>query len=155
MSGSKVNRKERSHPFLFVCLFCFTLQNKLIAEHLVPSCQCHVWSRETGQGSRSWRWYQYLFLSFFLSFFLFRFHAMVLFFSWKLLLFFHVSEFSGIFRDAPCSGFYRRPIKLFFISLITSNIVRRFDLSRTQNFRRNIAYLILLVLKVFFSKIIK
>ena len=32
-----------------ICLFvsfccCFTLQNKSIAEHLVPSCQCHVWS---------------------------------------------------------------------------------------------------------------
>ena len=38
VSSSKVNRKDTSCPFFFVCLFCFTLQNKLIAEHLVPSC---------------------------------------------------------------------------------------------------------------------
>ena len=38
--------------------------------------------------------------------------------------------------------------KLFLISLITSNIVRQFDLSRTQNFQRIIARLILLVFKI-------
>ena len=52
-----MNRKERSRSFVFLCLFCFTLQNKLIAKHLVPSCQCHVWSRETGRESRSRRWF--------------------------------------------------------------------------------------------------
>ena len=31
------------------------------------------------------------------------------FFSWKLLLFFHVPGCSGMFRNVPCSGFYRRP----------------------------------------------
>ena len=104
--------------------------------------------------------------SFLLSFFIFRFYVM---FFWLILIFisllFYLFNFfmkitfiffmfrdfsgcSGMFRNAPCSGFYRRPIKLFSISFITSNIVRRFDLSRTQNFRRIIACLILLVLKV-------
>ena len=36
------------------------------------------------------------------------------FFSWKLFLFFHVPECSGMFRNVPCSRFYRRPtIRLF------------------------------------------
>ena len=47
VSGSKVNRKERSRPSLFVCLFvfCSTLVNisSCISEDLVPSCQCPVW----------------------------------------------------------------------------------------------------------------
>ena len=44
VSGSKVNRKERSRPSLFVCLFlCSALLNISISEHLVPSCHCHVW----------------------------------------------------------------------------------------------------------------
>ena len=45
MSGSKVNRKERSRPSLFNCVFCSTLLNisSCISEHLVPSCQCPVW----------------------------------------------------------------------------------------------------------------
>ena len=91
--------------------------------------------------------------SFFLSFFLsFSFSCYGVTFFMKITFIFSCY---GIFRNVPCSGFYRRPIKLFFVSLIISNIVRRFDLSRTQNFRRNIAYLILLVLKVLFSKIIK
>ena len=43
VSGSKVNRKERSRPFcLFV--FLFHLAKYIIfSEHLVPSCQCPVW----------------------------------------------------------------------------------------------------------------
>ena len=52
LSWSKVDRKERRCPFLFVCLFaCFTLQNKSTAEHLVPSCQCHVWSLKQAEES--------------------------------------------------------------------------------------------------------
>ena len=45
MSGSKVNRKERSRPSLFNCVFCSTLLNisSCISEHLVPSCQCPLW----------------------------------------------------------------------------------------------------------------
>ena len=105
--------------------------------------------------------------SFLLSFFIFRFYVMFFlvninfyfiiilfifnFFMKITFIFFMFRDFSGcsgMFRNAPCSGFYRRPIKLFSISFITSNIVRRFDLSRTQNFRRIIACLILLVLKV-------
>ena len=43
--ASKLNRKDRSRPFLFVCLYqYFTLQNKSLADNLVQSCQCHVWS---------------------------------------------------------------------------------------------------------------
>ena len=38
VSSSKVNRKDRSRPCFFVCLFCFTLQNKLIK--LVVSVTC-------------------------------------------------------------------------------------------------------------------
>ena len=42
LSGSKVNRKE---PSVIICLFlCSTLLNISVSEHLVPSCQCHVWS---------------------------------------------------------------------------------------------------------------
>ena len=46
VSGSKVNGKEKSRPSLFVCLFvlCSTLLNISVSEHLVPSCQCRVWS---------------------------------------------------------------------------------------------------------------
>ena len=43
VSGSKVNRKERSRPF---CLFVFLFHLAkyiIISEHLVPSCQCPVW----------------------------------------------------------------------------------------------------------------
>ena len=32
-------------PSVFVCVFlCSTLLNISVSEHLVPSCQCHVWS---------------------------------------------------------------------------------------------------------------
>ena len=31
------------------------------------------------------------------------------FYSWKIFLFFHVPGCSGMFRDVPCSWFYRRP----------------------------------------------
>ena len=40
-SGSKVKRKEKSRPSLFV--LCPTLLNISVSKHLVPSCQCHVW----------------------------------------------------------------------------------------------------------------
>ena len=43
VSGSKVNRKERSRPF---CLFVFLFHLAkyiIISEHLVPSCECPVW----------------------------------------------------------------------------------------------------------------
>ena len=33
------------------------------------------------------------------------------FYSWKLFLFFHVPGCSRMFRDVPCSWFYRRPRK--------------------------------------------
>ena len=36
---------------------------------------------------------------------------LLFFFSWKLFLFFHVPGYSGMFRDVPCSGFYRRPLQ--------------------------------------------
>ena len=36
----------------------------------------------------------------------------LIFFSWKLLLYFHVPRCSGMFRNVPCSGFYRRPLVL-------------------------------------------
>ena len=43
VSGSKVNRKERSRPFcLFVFLF-YLAKYIIILKHLVPSCQCPVW----------------------------------------------------------------------------------------------------------------
>ena len=43
VSGSKVNRKERSGPFcLFVFLF-YLAKYIIILKHLVPSCQCLVW----------------------------------------------------------------------------------------------------------------
>ena len=36
VSASKLNRKDRSRPFFFVCFYqCFTLQNKSLAENLV------------------------------------------------------------------------------------------------------------------------
>ena len=41
VSGSKVNRKERSRPSLFclfVCLFVYLAKYIIIPEHLVPSC---------------------------------------------------------------------------------------------------------------------
>ena len=34
----------------------------------------------------------------------------LIFFSWKLFLSFHVPGYSGMFRNVPCSGFYRRPL---------------------------------------------
>ena len=43
VSGSKVNRKERSRPF---CLFSFLFHLAkyiIISEYLAPSCQCPVW----------------------------------------------------------------------------------------------------------------
>ena len=44
VSGSKVNRMERSRPSLFVCfLFHLAKYIIIILEHLVPSCQCPVW----------------------------------------------------------------------------------------------------------------
>ena len=145
---------------MFVCLFCFTLQNKLIAEHLVLSCQCHVWSRDRPRKSELdmipvpfsfvlFRFYVMLFILLLLIFISLLFYLFT--FYMKLLLFLHVPDVpgcSGMFRNVPCSWFYRRAVKLLFISLITSNIVCRFDLSRTQNLRRIIACLILLVLKV-------
>ena len=50
-------------------------------------------------------------------------------FSLKLFLFFHVPGYSGMFRNVPCSGFYRRPIiyaslilaEFFFSAIITHN----------------------------------
>ena len=49
------------------------------------------------------------------------------FFSWKLFLFFHVPgcsgmfrnvpACSGMFRNVPCSGFYRRPIEKWSVTL--------------------------------------
>ena len=42
VSGSKVNREEKSRPY--VCVFVSTLLNISISEHLVSSCQCDVWS---------------------------------------------------------------------------------------------------------------
>ena len=43
VSGSKVNRKERTVR-LRLCVLCSTLLNISVSEHLVSSCQCHVWS---------------------------------------------------------------------------------------------------------------
>ena len=92
VSGSKVNRKERSCPFLSVCFLCFNLQSKSIAAHLVPSCQCHVWSlkqaEEVGAADDT---------SFFLSSFFFVF----MLFYVILFVFFHVPGFSGMFRNVP------------------------------------------------------
>ena len=42
VSGSKVNKKERSCPFVFVFL-SHLAKYIIISEHLVPSCQCPVW----------------------------------------------------------------------------------------------------------------
>ena len=108
-------------PFLFVCSFRFTLQNILIAEHLVPSCQCYVGSlkqaKEVGVGD---------YTSFF-SFFMFRFYVIsftlllliftkiILLLLFRLLFFFFcikttlIFSFSRMFRNVPCSGFYPRP----------------------------------------------
>ena len=101
MSRSKVNRKERSCPFLFVFCCCFTLQNKWIAENLVPLCQCHIWSlkeaKEVGAGDS-------LFFVFTKIISLLLFYYLV--FSWKLFLFFRVQGFSGMFRNVwECSVF--------------------------------------------------
>ena len=37
------------------------------------------------------------------------FYLIVILFLWKLLLFFHVPGCSGMSRNVPCPGFYRRP----------------------------------------------
>ena len=60
---------ERKGAVRFVCLFCFTLQNKLIAEHLVLSYRCHDWSMkqavEVGAGDDiSFFFFLYLFFVF-------------------------------------------------------------------------------------------
>ena len=75
--------------------------------------------------SHTRRWYEFLFLYFlifpFLSFFLLSYVIVnfykndfiiiiyFILFSRKLLLFFHVPGCFGMFRNVPCSGFYRRP----------------------------------------------
>ena len=73
--------------------------------------------------------WSFLYFSFFLSFFFiilcyfvklifYKNYVIIIiflksiFFSWKFLLFFHVLGCSGMFRNVPCSGFYRRPISL-------------------------------------------
>ena len=51
VSGSKVNRKEKSRPSLFV--LCSTLPNISVSEHSVSSCQCPFSSPEpVGSWSR-------------------------------------------------------------------------------------------------------
>ena len=99
MSGLKVNRKERrSRPFL---LFCFTLENTLIADHLVPSCQCHVWSRETGRGSY-----------FIIILFIYFFHENYFYFF-----------YSGVFRDVSEYSVFRvLSTPAYSISFNSSNV---------------------------------
>ena len=43
---------------------------------------------------------------------------MILFF-----LFFHVSGCSGMFRNVPCSGFYRRPVLATVFNWFSSNLL--------------------------------
>ena len=47
--GSKVNRKERSRPSLFVFFLFHLTKYIIISEHLVPSCQCPVWGLKRAQ----------------------------------------------------------------------------------------------------------
>ena len=50
VSGSKVIRKERNRPSLFVWFFLSHLTKYIIIpEHLVPSCQCPIWGPKRAQ----------------------------------------------------------------------------------------------------------
>ena len=61
-----------------------------------------------------------------------------IFFSWKLFLFFHVPGCSGMFRNVPCSGFYRRPAILGVrLTCLECNLEGQ---SRTAFYRVNMAY---------------
>ena len=125
MSGLKVNSKERSRPFLLV-LFYFA---KWVAEHLVPSCQCHVWSREQAEEVGAGDDISFFFFLFF--FFIFLFYVMLFILSlliftkiisllFYLFIFFMKITFifscSGMFRDVPwCSGMFRNvPCSWFY-----------------------------------------
>ena len=64
--------------------------------------------------SHTQRRYQFLFLNYFLLFYVIinfykNYFIFKFFFWWKLFLFFHVPGCSGMSRNVPCSGFYRRP----------------------------------------------
>ena len=118
VSVSKVNRKERIRPFLFVC-FVLPCQiyiiNFKIADYLVPSLvsvMIGVWNRPRKLEPAM------IPVSYFVSFFIyFRFKVILLlllfyFFLWIFFscsgMFRDVPEYSGMFR-VPCSWFYRRP----------------------------------------------
>ena len=149
VSESKVNRKERNRPSLFVCFLFHLAKYIIISEHVVSSCQCPVWGLKRAQelcvdlhdhgnhNSPSHKLFatKYCFLipgddtSFFFFISLSYFTLLLIFIKIVLLLllfyfiFFHenyfyffmfrdVPECSGMFRNVPCSGFYRRPPNL-------------------------------------------
>ena len=113
-----MNRKKRSLS-LFVCLFCFTRQNKLIAEHV----ECRVWSLKqaeefVGAGDDT------SFFCFLSLFFVFTkiisllFFYIYIFFFMKIIFIFSCY---GMLRNVPeCSGFHVLSTPSLSVALLRS-----------------------------------
>ena len=118
-----IERKGAARFCLFVCLFfccCSTWQNKLITEHLVPSCQPEP---EMIPGFFFFLFLVFVFTKIISLLFIYLFIYFFIYFFIKIMYI-----FSGMYRNVPCSRFYWRPHKsgfffsFLFVFLFVSNL---------------------------------